>query len=224
MNTLNNLEPTNIEFQKCLQQWQHRKLTLMGKVSTGVATWMPCRPGPTTFSRMSKNWNIQKMQYKLKANGGEGWAPSNIDIKVSNRLTIPSECTITALVFKVSSAVPNRFQCRQNALFTDIVFKNVFCSCKSFQTLSKCMLKGHCFQNVLCCSRLFKYRQHACLRDIAFKMFSAVPNRFNYTFIMHTLETLPLVAIHHLLLFDHLVIVFWYKIIVSNKPEHCDVL
>ena len=33
MNILNNLEPKINEFQKCLQQWQHRKLTLMCKVN-----------------------------------------------------------------------------------------------------------------------------------------------------------------------------------------------
>ena len=29
---LSNLEPKIKEFEKCLQQWQHRKLTLMGKI------------------------------------------------------------------------------------------------------------------------------------------------------------------------------------------------
>ena len=94
------------------------------------------------------------------------------------------------------STVANRFKYRQNALFRDIVFKKFSAVAIRFKHCQNACLKDIIFQNFLCCCKSFQIPSEALFRDIVFKMFSAVSN----TFKMHALETLPLVAIHHVLL------------------------
>ena len=124
-----------------------------------------------------------KMQQKMKAKGGEEWAPTSIDIKVPNRFKYRQNAQFTTLVFMFYSAVPNRFKYHQNACLRDINCFHFFGRSNPFQqpsgvrmhSLETLFSKGFLqFQN------RFKYHQNACLRDVALHIFCAVPNRFKY--------------------------------------------
>jgi len=55
-------------------------------------------------------------------------------------------------------------------------FQNVFCSSKSFSNIVRKHAQEPLIQNV----HSFQIRHSKCFRDIVFKMFSVVPNRFKY--------------------------------------------
>ena len=148
----------------------------------------------------------------MKVNGGQGWAPTSLDIKVRNRFKYRHNAQFTDIISSFFSAVPNRFKYRNNAQFTILVFI-IFCCSKSFQIPSQCMLKLHCFHLFLCSSKSFNipsecfryivlnsflqfqsvsttvWRQNACFRDIIFQKNQHFPI-FSNTVRMHIWETL----------------------------------
>ena len=145
------------------------------------------------------------MQWKVKANGGEGWGVSTHKSwhKSFKSFWIPSECTIYRhcfhffLLFQLVShpvpmhaldrfcycffsAVPNCFKHCQNACLRDIVFKRFSEVLNRFKYRHNACFRDFVFYVFSAVSNRFKYCQNTCLRDVFFKRFSEVLNRFKY--------------------------------------------
>ena len=79
---------------------------------------------------------------------------------------------LSVLVFKIFSAVPNRFKYPQNAIFTALVFIFFLCSSKLFQIPSECNIYRPCFHFILCFSKLFQILPQCMLQRHWFHFFS----------------------------------------------------